>query len=238
MSERFLLDLQLDVAARAQADAVLSAVRVTHQRKGNIEQFVAESTGLVSEVDGKIGVCILVLAPIGEVEFPSAPGGPLVSDVVFRVLEEPTLNNDAAKGTLISAEEICYRLKTIFHGYQPGGLATTLMAKKPTIVPIEDPMASVAYEVRFETSEAEIGEYEKVLTPTISPSGGAAPQEVTLACDTAGAAIYYTLNGTHPSPANGLLYLAPFDVEAAALLRVAAFKADYVGSDTVGARFT
>jgi hypothetical protein len=60
-------------------------------------------------------------------------------------------------------------------------------------------------------------------TPTISPNGGSfsSAQTVTLA-STAGASIYYTLDGSTPTPAS-TLYTAPFSVTASATLNCAAF---------------
>ena len=54
-----------------------------------------------------------------------------------------------------------------------------------------------------------------------------APFSVTISSATTNAAIYYTTDGTEPSPANGTLYTAPVPVTTTTTLRAAAFLADH-----------
>lgn len=232
-----LLDLQADLVARARADEFIGSVTVLDQRKGQIENEIAGALGLLTETAGKLGACVILLAPIGDVVYADAPGGPLEMEVTFRVLEDPVLNMDVAGGTLKSAEELAVRIVRVFQHYHPQGLAATLAAKKPTIVPVGDPMARVAYEVRFMTVE-DGSDFDKVSTPALSVEEGAAPQTVTITCATAEAQIYYTLDGTHPWSGNGTLYTAPVAVEAAGILRAAAFKTGVVASDVAAGIFT
>lgn len=66
-----------------------------------------------------------------------------------------------------------------------------------------------------------------VRAPEISPPGGAVPVEVSLTSSTIEADIYYTLDGTDPSPVNGLLYSVPLLIDSEAMLRAAAFAEDF-----------
>ena len=50
------------------------------------------------------------------------------------------------------------------------------------------------------------------------------PISVAITSDTAGARIYYTTDGTEPSPSNGILYNGPVSVITTTVLRAAAFK--------------
>ena len=50
------------------------------------------------------------------------------------------------------------------------------------------------------------------------------PIAVAITSDTSGARIYYTTDGTEPSPGNGMLYTAPVSVTTTTVLRAAAFK--------------
>lgn len=54
-----------------------------------------------------------------------------------------------------------------------------------------------------------------VARPVIAPLGGAyvTSVEVSLRCATSGATIYYTTDGSIPSPTNGTEYTAPFTLE-------------------------
>ncbi len=61
------------------------------------------------------------------------------------------------------------------------------------------------------------------------------PFALTLTTDTAGASIYFTLDGSEPSPDNGQPYSAPLRIEsapgrAAAMVRAAAYRTDYLPS--------
>src|SRR6185503_11391565 len=53
-----------------------------------------------------------------------------------------------------------------------------------------------------------------------------------LTSKTAGATIYFTTNGTPPSPTNGVLYTAPLTITNTAVIRTAAFAPGLLPSDT------
>lgn len=57
-----------------------------------------------------------------------------------------------------------------------------------------------------------------------------APFTVAITSSTVGASIYWTTNGSQPTPANGTLYTDPVSVAGTTLLRAAAFLADHVPS--------
>lgn len=77
-----------------------------------------------------------------------------------------------------------------------------------------------------------------VATPVISPDGGVAadPIEVTLSSATAGAAIYYTVDGSTPD-ASKTLYSVPFNVAATATLKAIAVAPGQVSSAVADADF-
>lgn len=75
---------------------------------------------------------------------------------------------------------------------------------------------------------------EAVSAPTVSLEAGyyQEGQMVSLACETPGAVIRYTLDGTEPTTETGMVYSAPFLLEGSALLKAKAFKSGYVDSYT------
>lgn len=79
----------------------------------------------------------------------------------------------------------------------------------------------------------------KVANPTIEPDGIEQPGavEVTLACATAGAVIYYTTDNSEPTAAS-TEYDEPFELVSTTHLNVIAIKAGSIDSDVVSADFT
>jgi hypothetical protein len=78
-----------------------------------------------------------------------------------------------------------------------------------------------------------------VETPNIQPAGGTYRDRatVTLACETAGADLYYTTNGNTPTTSS-TPYSAPFVLTSSATLKVRAFKSGYSDSTVASAVFT
>ena len=89
------------------------------------------------------------------------------------------------------------------------------------------------------TATYNITDREIVATPTITPNGGNFEEsvEVTLACETDGAAIHYTIDGTVPT-AESTLYEAPFVLNASATVKAIAVKEGMDTSAIAEARFT
>ena len=59
-----------------------------------------------------------------------------------------------------------------------------------------------------------------------------APFNLTLACETAGAEIRYTLNGSPPATTNGIVYTTPIAIETTRVVRAAAFAPNQLSSRT------
>jgi hypothetical protein len=78
-----------------------------------------------------------------------------------------------------------------------------------------------------------------VEAPTISPSGGsyANPVQVSLACGTYQALIYYTTDGSNPTTSS-LSYEGPFTLTSSATVKAKAFKSGYNDSALAQASFT
>jgi hypothetical protein len=79
----------------------------------------------------------------------------------------------------------------------------------------------------------------QVAAPTISPNGGSftGPVNVTLQAATSGAAIYYTTNGTTPSPSS-TLYAGPLTLASSATIKAIAIKTGSSPSTIASAAFT
>ena len=81
---------------------------------------------------------------------------------------------------------------------------------------------------------------EVVTAPVIDPNGGtiATNTEISITCDTDGASIYYTIDGTDPSETNGTLYEAPFTLAADATVKAIAVATGMANSSITEAAFT
>ena len=81
---------------------------------------------------------------------------------------------------------------------------------------------------------------EVVAAPVIAPNGGAisVDAEITISCETEGASIYYTIDGTEPSAENGTLYEAPFTLAEDATVKAIAVAEGMENSSVTEAAFT
>ena len=80
---------------------------------------------------------------------------------------------------------------------------------------------------------------EQVATPTFDPEEGTytAAQNVTITCETEGATIHYTTDGTEPT-AESPVYGAPIEVAETMTIKAIAMKADMTDSEVASATYT
>lgn len=236
--DTILTDLQEDIAARLRDDAVLHGIEVVTERTGDIAATVARAIGLVSGHPERAGLCIVVLQMTATPESVEVPFPVMELEPVVRVLESPAIN-----GSGMTALGVARRIARVLHHWSPGGLTSCLTAESPAIVGVEDPIAPVAYDVQFRCIEATSGAWPKVAAPVIWPEealvSDASPVHVTIACDTEDAMIWYTTDGTPPAPGNraAAVYAAPLPIASATRVRAAAYRDDWIASDTAEAVF-
>lgn len=234
MSDTLLQEVQADVAERMRADEVLGLVTIVTERSKDILGEISLALGVARSTAGSTGVCLVVMQIDGRAQSADIPFPVMEMDVVVRVMENPVLNTSGR-----SALTLARRVARVLWHYTPHALVAPFVPASALISPAEDPLAPVAYDVAFSTREAGFSDEQRVQMPSISPSDGVAPQTVTLACGTAGAEIWYTLDGSHPAPTNpaALLYSGAFQVSAAALLRAGAHAAGHIASHISAAQF-
>jgi hypothetical protein len=232
-----LTDLQTELQGRCLSDEVLKTVPTLIEDKSDIAHDVAQALGpLNAGSTGLVGACILVRQPQGSDDFPDVWSSPLDADYTFTVIENPTINRGAG-GTGQTALAIARRVHRIMKNFIPAGLAQNFTPLKPCIVPNDDFPGLPSYDVRFRTQEADTTVYLKVAMPVITlQSQGGGFANVTMACATPGASIYYTLlsNAGFPSSVNGSAGLyngVPVVVQQPKIVRAAAFLNGYVASD-------
>jgi hypothetical protein len=241
MSESVLTQIQDDIADRLAADDYFSDIPVMSERKADLLNEITKSLGTITKKGGKCGVCVVVLSPEANNTASGVPGGILGVTIPVRVLEDPLYNNDATTGTQKAALTIARRIALVLDSYSPEGVCQCLrLDKSNTIEPTQDVVAPIAYDVNISTVEGYKIPYTKVNTPTISPRSGTLPQTITLACATALASIYYTTDGSYPSSINthATLYATPFTLSTACTLRVVAYLAGSIASDSSSQSYT
>ena len=245
-----LQQLQLDIAAFLAADAGLQYVRVVVARPraaedavmieqtinealGGLRKYIARTAGQTDaeweaacEASGKAGLLIIVMMSEGEVPNPGGPGPALELVQVVRVIENPMIN-EGADGTGLTAEEVAVLVLSALHQWTTDGRQALYPAKQALK---EVNLANgLGYDVTFNRLMPLAPR-----TATARPIITIADPSMTITCATSGAAIYYSVDGSFPSPLTGELYSGPVDISGldnGAVIRAAAFKSPLRGSD-------
>lgn len=245
-----LQQLQLDLAGHLMSDALFQFVRVVVARPraaedavmieqtindalGGLRKYIARTAGQTDEqweaaceASGKAGLLVIVMMSEGEVPQPGGPGPALELLQVIRVIENPMIN-EGADGTGVTAEEVATNVLGALHQWTNDG--------RQALYPAKSAMKEVnlanglGYDVTFKRL-LPLAPRTAVARPVIT----VADPSMTITCATSGAAIYYTTDGSFPSPLNGTLYSGAVDVGELAdgtLIRAAAFKSPLRGSD-------
>lgn len=226
-------DLRDDLAARLASDEALADLPIVTERSGDILGEVAMALGIAEGRPGRRGICLVILQISARPETPEVPNPPLILQPVVRVLEHPILND-----TGTTALAVARRIMRVLHHYAPDGLTSCLVADSPSITGVVDEIAPLAYDVAFRCMDDDRSEVGKVAIPTIWPESGEASAEaplvVSLACDTEGAEIRYTLDGSPPYRSNPAAnaYDSTITLNSPCTLRVAAWKSGLLTSDS------
>lgn len=238
-----LRDLQEDLRWPLLADEFFSDVGVIDFRTAELETEVERALSVVTEKNSKCGAGVVVMPVTATDQFRDASARhPLRVTITYLVLEVPVINMGAA-GTKKSALSICERIRQVMKHYELGGLASPLVPADPTFQAVDDPIAPVAWEVRFECyagTDQMIDKPARVNVEVDDITGTA-----TLSCSTPDVSIYFTLDGSYPftsdlnpNPAAVLYGGGPIALEGEWTLRTAAFKAGHIPGDVTLERAT
>jgi hypothetical protein len=232
-NDNLLTVLQEDIAGRLDNDSFFVDVPVLEARKGIVDSDIEMALGSLNSKGGKAGAVVIVLMP--EVDAPEGetPGPQIEVVQSIQVITRPLVNADTeAGGTGKDAESIALNVLNLLHRYISQRIGHVIMADPRPIRPITA-QGEVQYMVvvRLRTG---LDRTAKVRTPAVYVDD----DSITLTCPTADAAIYYTIDGSYPGPANpqAALYSVPFTLPpetTEVMLLVVAYKADHIPSDNV-----
>jgi hypothetical protein len=224
-----LSQLQQQCADRLQSDPAFADVRVLTERIADIESEIERGLGPLNEQGGKTGLVAILLTPTASVNFENV-FGPFFDEIkiVVRVIENVPINQDPNSGTNFPAADAAEKICSLLHHFQPDSANGPVLAQTPAISLGNDPN-HLSYDCMFKTS----GGLATILPQAATPAFSNASGTYTLTCATAGAAMFYTLDGSNPSPRNGTFYTAPFTPGAGLTLKARAFLAGYLISNTL-----
>lgn len=227
-----LRDVMLDLVQRCRNYDVFTGIITVAEDHGDnladVAQVQAVLGGNGSSSSYIPGMGIVWRTPTAVDALPNVRFGPMQIILPVRVLCDPEIYTQA--GGTLHATTVARHLRDLCKHYAPGGLTKTLTLRPPGIQAVED-WVPVAYEMAFETMESDTMIVTQVAAPVISASSASHPSTITLTCATAGAAIYYTTDGSNPGPNNGTLYSTPFTQSAAARIRAGAYKSGSIPSN-------
>lgn len=181
------------------------------------ETLMAEVLAYTVERNGASGAGVIVEKPELVATLPNVPGpqGDLL--FTFLILEDQLTNNTGR-----AADQIGQKILDIAHIFTSQGDGV-YRADANALSGARDWEPLRAYRARLRIMNNR-GQSDRVATPVYSAG--------TITCATAGAASYYTTDGSCPAPSNknATLYTAPLTLDAGTVLRAASFKSGYVQS--------
>jgi hypothetical protein len=164
--------------------------------------LVEPRKNLLAEINKKISQLQTVIVPkiVG-----ADDNHPNVNGVYFDSIRISVgvFQKDLLKGSDAGYIEIAEEIHKALKNWTPDSLVNAINPAKPGIEIVADDKLNIAA-CNFETCGGFVGELPRVATPEMTGNPG---EPFILACATAGAAIFYTTNGTNPTPRNGTLYL-------------------------------
>ena len=213
--------LQADVKAILAAVPALAAVAVLGDDEGDIESDVLKNLGPLNagETD-KRGLCAVVLAPECQDAEPGSPGPLMRARIDIQFIENVTINRGSGGTGLKCGKAAACALNALQH--QVLGWTALHCGEKP-IVPVKIGRKGIISRMVSMYTAAN-------LPPNSSKCAAVVPQTtgnaLELSCATQGAAIWYTTDGSYPSPANtaAILYEGPIlGLDSGTTVRAAAY---------------
>jgi hypothetical protein len=219
-NEKFLSDIRASIGGMTEADPYFSDIPVVTERLKNIQ-------GRIDEIVGRVGgICLVLVTPVVGGVLANVTGANFSGiQVLGRVLENTKINNTGKEGLDVAIYTVA-----LWSQLKSDALSASLIPQDPPIVLGNDPKY-LSYDVRFTTEGGTKIDIEQLDPPAIDAEdlGAIILGQVT---PVPGVAVFYTLDGTQPSPRNpsSALYLAPFSSVSGTTVRARAWLPGYIPS--------
>ena len=222
LSDAILTRLQDDVYQMLLQVPSLATASVLTDDVGDLENAAARALQNLSP-GGKCGLAVVVMLPEIVSGDKNLPGPLMMGRVEIQIVEQVLLNRDAARGTLVRSSTAALRVLAALHHAVLGD--ALLYAEADPVKPLPVKAGHVSHVVRLHCRLDGIAIPPKCTDIGATISGST----LTLTCASAGAAIWYTEEGSYPTPGNAgaSLYAAPLTVGPGATIRAAAYLANY-----------
>lgn len=235
LSSNFITSAQQDLAAMLAADEALQNVRVVREaareRNGGVvfEDAVNRALDTKTAVNGRCGLAVIVFSPEGKPESRANTGLTSRFEIPVRVVENPQLNTSRDFGTNVSCEDMLVEVMLLIQNWSPVR-GRPFRVGEFYKVPLDKQPHLWAWECIVETMDAQTGR-EKCGLPQVVVNQNEGGSQVTITTSTAEALIYFSLDGSLPTPATGQLYAAGLDITAPCTLRAMAWREGMMPSD-------
>jgi hypothetical protein len=210
-----------DMADELAAHPTFSAIPI-YAEKG---QFTAGGDiyeDLLAAAVATYGVAVGVSLPPFSVPYPNAEG-PQTGPVVVVTVHYNPHHSTSSRTPLL---ELAEKAASILHHFQPVNLSAPLYADSG-FADVKERDGLLTVDLKFTGNVGLAYTVSQVATPALSQSG----PNVTITCATSGASVFYTTNGTNPSPRNGAIYTGSFAPGSAVTVKARAFLAGYTASE-------
>ena len=193
-----LTSIQQEVADCLLADPFFATIPVLVEQPRDLSYELQMSVAAA----GTYGV---VRVPQALVNAPTAPG-PMFDPVEIAV----RFYENVPVSTGPHALEVAETALALLHLFRPTTINEVIIAAPNALRAVTEPNV-VAYEIAIRTQAGASYAVPQLDAPSISSTGFLLAQTVTLSSDQAGAAIYYTLDGSQPAPRGptSILYTHP-----------------------------
>lgn len=252
--QRWQRDVEMKLNAEAYYEDIFAFVTRPREKQTGaaIQTKIDQALSGMVKKNGKAGVAIQIMMPLCDIPLDEISGPDFAATMILRIQELP-LVNEGSQGTGKPVEEVALITARLLHKWIPGNNLTQQGFARDAYTPsLEfDPKLTIDLKLnsRFRLAAA-----QKVQMPIISGNAGA----LSFACNTPGAAVYYTTDYSLPVPTsvnsaavlwgyvietesglaivtengNPLAVANPITVAPGTAVRAAAYKPDtHLGSD-------